>query len=318
MWSFGRWSAVSFVALGLAACGGGGGRGGDAVTGILDTAHYAAVSGDVMASVVASAGLGEAADVVGTTDASAIPALPSRPAGGAWTQALDLARATLRSPLSVRPQEVVNEEEACPGGGRLLITYTYQNTGTLTPGDTADVVADHCVREVGGPVVTGSFRLTVQWFVESSSRVAIALTMDFNAYGSVEERVSGRADFSDELTMTSERLAVAFRGTQVITPTDTLVWDHRLAYLYTSSVNELSVTGRATVDGDTYALSQTQPFAIDAVSGFPVGGVMRITDADGAHVDVTATATRFTYTYYAAGASTPTAGPVDGPLYTDL
>ena len=299
-----RWGLATVLALGLAACGGGGGGGGSSrVTGVFTTDNFAAVSTAVASSVMDSGSLGDAPEVIGA---------------GPLSQAVSLARSTAQSLHRVGPQAVETREEACAGGGRLVVTVTYANASTLTPGDTVDVVADNCIPEVGDPVITGSFRLTVRSYSESSSRAAISLEMTFSDYGTVEQRVNGRADFSDELTMTSERIVVTFRGMAVSTPSETLTWDHRLSYLYTSSVNEVSVSGRATVDEETYALSQEQPYALDALLGHPVGGVMRITDANGARVDVTATTTRFTYTYYAAGATTPTAGPVDGPLYEDL
>ena len=62
------------------------------------------------------------------------------------------------------------------------------------------------------------------------------------------------------------------------------------------------------------SLQQVTPFVI--TTGYPAGGLLRITDAQGDRVDISADGTRFHYAYFAAGnnSGAPNA-TADGPVF---
>lgn len=322
MYSIKRWLCVSVACAALVACGGGGGGDGDddagmptQATGRFESSTYVATTDDAIRAVSGSLGSESDLLVPQVGAASSDMASAAAPQPSLLTVTRNAARRTLDRRDIVRPQATDRYSEVCDSG-RIDYISNYASATTVTPGDSIEVIFQSCV--LAGETFTGSALFTVRSYRADSTSVSSTIDIAFRQFGSATLRLNGAASFTWLDASTSETTRVSFLGLTATTPQGSRSWYHTVESILSSSGNErVSLSGFVQVGGQFYRLTQLTPFDIDT-SGRPYSGRLSLTDAQGARVEIQATATRFVYSYYAPGATTPTLGPVDGLTYAQL
>lgn len=296
--------------------GGGGDGGGGAglptqATGRFESGTYVATTDD---AVMAVSGSLESADLIPVAAASSGTGTAAAPQASVLTMARDAARRVVDRGILVRPQATERYSENCDSG-RIDFVFDYASAETVTPGDFLEMSFQSCV--MAGETFTGSARFTVRSYSAGSASESVSLDIVFQQFGSASLRLHGGAQMATSTTSTTETMRLSFLGLTATTPQGSRSWYHTTESVWSGSSETLRLSGFVQVGGQFYELTQVTPFSLDS-TGRPVSGRLRLTDAQGARVEVEATATRFVYTYYAPGATTPTHGPVDGLTYAQL
>lgn len=307
--------APIFIAA-LAACGGGGGGDGGsstpAATGDFAAGSYSSTADGVVGSVMtalnfdptAGAGLPLGAPTAHAQGLAAAGVLPN----GRFERLL--AERALSRSVGVSAQATDTTTTACSGGGQLVFVSSYANAEAVNKGDRVDVSSNGCIEN--GLPVSGTLALVVSSYSASSSAVSAALSITAGAFGSSELRVNGSMTLSISATQTQSTVTLAYQAMTAQTPAVTYQWDHSIAFTATQSQETLAFGGLAHgAGGATYTLRQDVPFVVTG-TGVPAAGQLSIIDKDGDRVQLNVESGGFTYTFYTAGSSTPTAGPVPG------
>jgi len=306
--------APVFIAT-LVACGGGGGDGGSsapAATGDLVVGSYAATSDAVVGSVMSAMNFDPTAGGglplgTGNAQAQGVAAAGVLPNGRFERM---LAERALSRSAGVRALATETSTSACSGGGQLVFVANYANAEAVTKGDRVDVSSNGCIEN--GLAVTGTMALVISSYSESSSAASAAITVTAAGFGTSELRVNGSMTLSIAATQTQSTVTLAYQAMTATTPTVTYRWDHSIAFTATETQETLAFGGLAHgAGGATYTLRQDVPFVVTG-SGVPSAGQLSIIDKDGDRVQVNVETGGFTYAFYPAGASTPSAGPVPG------
>lgn len=299
----------------LTACGGGGGGGGGEesakATGDLTTANYEQVSNAATGPVLGSVAAAQEFERIASAEDS-----------GAGL-ALDLGR--LQHKLldrfegrSDRARALASSSETvgCSGGGSLLVTATFAREDRDTRGDKVTISSQGCIED--GLPVSGQIEAVLRDFGGSGDHRFFRMDLNAASFGTSQFSLNGSSTLQfDEWSSGKESLKVSFNGLTIRTPGETLPLHHGYEYVHGAGVPTLSLSGLLHVRGQTYRLEQRTAFTLSS-AGYPQSGLLSLVDKDGDRVDVAATATRFTYTYFATGSSTPSAGPVNGLPYEQL
>jgi hypothetical protein len=321
MYSIKRWLCVSVACGALVACGGGGGGGGGddgaglptQATGRFESSTYATTTDDAVMAVSGSLASDALIPVAAASSGSGTAAAPQ---ASLLAMTRDAARRAVERGVLVRPQatERYSDIESCDSG-QIDFVLDYASADTVTPGDFLQMSFQSCV--IAGETFTGSARFTVRSYSANSASESVSFDIAFQQFGSVSLRLHGGAQIIVSATSTSETVRLSFLGLTATTPDGSRSWYHTTESVWSGSNETLRLSGFVQAGGQFYELTQLTPFSVDS-AGRPVSGRLRLTDAQGARVEVEATATRFVYTYYAPGATTPTHGPVDGLTYAQL
>jgi hypothetical protein len=319
-----RWLSVAVASAVLAACGGGGGSGSgsgsgsggvempSAATGRFTTTTYVETTDGVVSVAATSLGSQSLIPLVAAASAGAGPAEAGWDLTGLTRGA---ARRALQRGTMVQPLARTTYTEPCDSG-HIFFVSDYASEHVVSRGDYLEVSFENCV--LSGETFSGSARFTVTQYSETSSSASAGFRIAFNAFGSASLRLDGAARIDMVVGSTSELMRLSFLGLSAATPDGTVTWYHQAEWNFNGSSETLTLSGYVQIGEEFYQLVAVSPFVLNAATGYPASGVLRVLDAHGARVEVTATATRFTYTYYAAGATSATEGPVEGPLYADL
>lgn len=276
-----RGTALAALVL-LSACGGGGG-GGDAgprASGDLTAANYVQTANALVPLVA-----------------------------GGESAAGELELAVKETMAKATDSGIVS----CSGGGSLLFTQVVARPNEATPGDKVTVTAQSCVED--GELLTGSLEAELLAFSQSYGRIGLTAM----AFGTPELRLNGKSVIElDERTSGRQTVRVHFNGMTVSMPKENVSLQHGYEYVREGGLSKVSVSGFAYTGGQSYELRQRSAFVLSATTGMPQSGVLDLVDKDGDRVEVKVSGERYTYTYYPAGSSTPGAGPVDGPLVSEL
>lgn len=302
----------------LAACGGGGGD---------DDGLPPGVTGDLTAGGLPAAGntaagtaLGSAdavflfvgADAVAPLSAGARPLAIARASVQRLTERRATAAAADRRVDTLATETFV---EPCTGGGNLTYVETFASAQTVTPGDTLSVTANSCVAD--GQTFTGSFLITVVSYAPTSTAVQASFTLNFNNFGSTLLRLNGSTAVNSAFTQTSDAVTLRFQGLTATFDGGTIEWRHTVAYsASTTQAPQVSFSGLVFAGNGFVLLTQVMPFTLNTVTGFPNGGILQLTGANGGRVRLIAGNTRFAYQFFAPGNSggTPDATAV-GRIY---
>lgn len=314
--------AVAALGLALAACGGGGGGGGDdgregpqAATGDFTADNYQAETDAALEPLL----LAFAFDgTVGTArpfaggDSRARAAAADAAGVPAW-QAGRFERRLLEALIAresrVQAAEYVGST-ACSGGGFLDFDFTYANPDAFTPGDRIDVTSDGCIED--GQLIGGRLSLVLSAYDDTGSSIGFEARLVADDFGGAALRIdgTGRLTLATNVEGTAGTGTITYAGMSVAAGGEQLVWDHGYSYVFTETSETLVLDGYVAVDGRYYDIRQDVPFAVDA-SGVLASGRAALLDKDGDRVQIDAAGGNSSYTFFAAGSSTPT-GPVTG------
>jgi hypothetical protein len=274
----------------LVACGGGD-AGNTSPSGIpptsaaekLTTNNFAAVAGPSAASILTSAVTTDGVSVISSSTSAS-----SKPSGKASSSPYALANWAISS-LKLKSKSsdvaasraITTESAACAGGGSLEVSFNdADNDDDLSAGDSLSLAASNCVVEAGQPAIDGSFSLRVNAisYTVAGDISSASLTMNFRNFVSAGNTMNGAVTVainSTGTTTTYQNFSSARGNASPATLN------------FTSAINsagQLSISGLITINNSTYTLST--PTAIGFGSYYPVAGVLRITDAAGARIDV--------------------------------
>jgi hypothetical protein len=275
----------------LVACGGGGDAGNTTSGGIpptsaaapLTTTNFGNVAGPSAASILTSAVTTDGVSIIRSSSSGS-----SKPSGKADNSPYGLATLAISS-LKLKGKSsdvsvaraVTTDSQACPGGGSLTVSFDdADDNNDLSAGDSLSLSTNNCVIEAGQPAINGSFSLRVNTisYTAAGDIASASLTMNFNNLVSAGNTMNGAvtvAISSAGITTTYQNFSNA-RGSA--TPA---ILNFTSAI---SSAGQLSINGLITVNNSTYTLSTPTPISFG--SFYPVAGILRITDAAGARIDV--------------------------------
>lgn len=308
-----RWATLA-VALGaLAACGGGGG-GGDgpeieeqlapaeasptAATADVNVGNYAA-EGEKLAPVVLNAAAG-AQTIEGAF------ALGGGPANATVHGLVQRVLEQVRQVTTYREQaQKVDEETVQCDSGSVEVTYEYDDPNFITVGDKFTFVSNGCV--IDGTPLTGAYSAR---FTRITADYDFALRLAFVNLSDGLVTLHGWADASVIFATTS----VTYRGLTTTAEGVKSQWFHTVT-AHNAGAN-LTLEGYVKLNGIAYFFDQITPFTVNTLSGYPTAGVLRVVDAQGDSLEVTALTDRFRFSFYEAGSDTPV-GPTE-LLHTDL
>ncbi|AKJ31488.1 hypothetical protein [Caldimonas brevitalea] len=291
---------------GLSACGGGGGGGGDdnagpsAATGDLTNTNYDGTTRSGAAAVSSS--------VKGPSVLTLAAGVTNAGGGGVDLSVRGVSQLMLQRLNPTRSAQAAATESgsiACPYGGSM--TFTADVSGEEPRrGDKVTFTANDCKNGFDAPVVNGRVIATVLEATETK----LSMRMAFEAFGPAGEALNGSVTYTASESNGSERIAFTFEGMAGAgAGADARMW-------YTLELSEDASTGKQTVSAsgfvvvgsDAYKLQQDAAFTLSG--GRPVSGKFRLIDKQGDYVELVAGTTAYTATFYAAGSTAPTAGPI--------
>lgn len=315
----------------LAACGGGGDsrptvsfpsqtRAGTASAGAdMTVANFPVLSGDAVEALLSTIGGGEALS-------QPLGAGRSRAAAfGRWaaTQSASRLAAGARSKaMAALPPETLMCSNY-PSGYITLTANDADNNGVLTAGDSATISFVNCISPAGAPAIDGSFTLffNVLELDAQQQPTAFDATVTMNA---LTVQGLGSLDGAARLWVApvpgGERSFV--RYTDMVSRTST-TGGEKLAVLNFDVDETVTTTTLSRVDGslqlgsDVYVIAQIDAF--NTTAGDPASGRLRITDAQGDRLLITARGSVVDREFFLAGnnSATPDAALIGTP-WTDF
>ena len=308
-----RWTTLA-VALGaLAACGGGGGGGGGpaieeqlapaeasptAATANVTAGNYAA-EGEKLTPVVLNA-------AAGAQTLEGAFALGGGPANATVHGIVQRVLTQVTQVTSGREQaQKVDEETITCDSGSVEVTYEYDDANAITVGDKVTFVSNGCVIE--GTPLTGAYSAR---FTRFNADYDFALQLAFVNLSDGQVTLHGWADADIIFATTS----ITYRGLTTTVEGVQSQWFHTIVTQNAGA--SLSLEGYVKLNGVAYFFDQVTPFTVNTISGYPTSGVLRIVDAQGDSLEVTALADRFRFSFYEVGSDT-SVGPTE-LLHTDL
>lgn len=312
--------AVMAAAM-LAACGGGGG-------GSTPTVEFPTTR-----SGTASAGADMTADNFPTLSTRAVDSLLatvggdqalSQPLSAGRANAASLGRwAVRRSAASIgsaaRKQGLAVDSEtfSCDVSGFLTVTVNdADNNNVLTAGDSTSFSFDDCVDQAGTPAIDGGFSLVFNLLELNSQQEPTAFDASVTMTALTVEGL-GSLDGVARLWVApvtgGERSFVRYQRMASVTAGVTSVLDFDVDETVTSTTSTSRLDGNLQLGAQVYAVTQLSAF--DTSNGDPASGRLRINDAQGDRLLITARGTLVDREFFLAGntGSTPDAAIIGTP-----
>lgn len=318
-----RLPLIAFLAAAtLAACGGGGGGGsapsvevpaarvGAASAGAnLTVANFPALSTQSVDSLLATVGGDLALSqplAAGRANAASF---------GRW--AARASAANLRSPARTQAMAISNDRIFCTVSGWIDISVNdADNNNLATAGDSASFSFSNCISQSGEPAINGSFALVFNALVLNSQQEPTAFDATVTMDALTVEGL-GSLDGSARLWVVpvtgGERSFVRYQQMTSVTAGVTSVVDFDVDETVTATSSTSRINGNLRLGGQTYAVVQVVPF--DTSNGDPSAGQLRITDAQGDRLLITARGTLVDREFFLVGngSATPDAQIIGTP-----
>lgn len=323
-----RLSLITLLAAAaLAACGGGGGGGGSTPTITVPTARAGAASSgaDITVANFPSSST-QSVDALLATVGGGLAL--SQPLSAGRANAASVGRwAAARSAAGIataarkQAQAVDSERFQCTNftgtGGYIDVTINdADNNSLLTAGDSASFAFVDCIAEAGTPAIDGGFTLVFNALVLNSQQepTAFDATLTMSAL-TVEGLASlnGSARLWVVPVAGGERSFVRYERMTSVTAGVTSVLDFDADETIVGSTASARIDGNLRLGSQTYAVAQLAAF--DTSNGDPASGQLRITDAQGDRLLITARGTLVDRELFLAGntSSTPDAAIIGTP-----
>ncbi len=241
----------------------------------LSSTNFGNIAGAAAGSILAAAGAGSGLDALSNASAnSSVRKLGGLPSAWAlW--ALNTAGPSLE-----QSQASESGSEPCAAGGSLNYTFNdNDNDDDFSNGDSISFVASNCVAGVGELPINGGFAININAISYAGDEIiGASLSMSFTNFSSVGNTLNG------SVTITVANNSVTSSYTNF---SNTRGASSSAILNYTTVITsngQLSISGLITVNNDTYTLSTISPIVFGAA--YPIGGLLRVTDASGARVDI--------------------------------
>lgn len=311
------------AAAALTACGGGGGGGGSTPTVEVPTARSGtASSGADMTVANFPARSTQSVDALLATVGGDLAL--SQPFSADRAQAASLGRwaarrgaAGIASTARKQALAVDSETFSCNVSGTLTVTVNdADNNNVPTAGDSASFSFTDCVSQAGAPAINGSFGLVFNALVLNSQQEPTAFDATVTMDALTVEGL-GSLDGSARLWVVpvtgGERSFVRYQLMASVTAGVTSVLDFDVDETVTTTRSTSRINGNLRLGSQTYAVVQVEPF--DTTNGDPSSGQLRITDAQGDRLLITARGTLVDREFFLAGnaSSTPDAAIIGTP-----
>lgn len=296
----------------LAACGGGGGGGSAPTVDFPTTRTGAASAGADMTTTNFPTLSTRAVDSLLATVGGDLAL--SQPLSASRANAASLGRwAARRSAASIgsaaRKQGLAVDSEtfSCSVSGFLTVTVNdADNNNVLTAGDSASFDFDDCV-ETGTPAINGGFSLVFNALVLNSQQEPTAFDASVTMTALTVEGL-GSLDGDARLWVApvtgGERSFVRYQRMASVTAGVTSVLDFDVDGTSTGTTSTSRVNGNLQLGAQVYAVTQVSAF--DTSNGDPSSGRLRITDAQGDRLLITARGTLVDREFFLAGNTTGT------------
>lgn len=310
------------AAAALTACGGGGGGGGSAPTVDVPTTRAGAASSgaDMTATNFPTLSTQSVDSLLATVGGDL--AL-SQPLSAGRANAASLGRwaaragaANLRSPSRPHAMAVSSDRIFCFSGWIDVSVNDADNNNVPTAGDSASFSFVDCVSASGAPAINGSFGLVFNALVLNAQQDPTAFDATVTMAGLTVEGL-GSLDGSARLWVVpvtgGERSFVRYEQMTSVTAGVTSVVDFDVDETVTSTRATSRINGNLRLGSQVYAV--TQVVAFDTTNGDPSSGQLRITDAQGDRLLITARGTLVDREFFLAGntSSTPDAAIIGTP-----
>lgn len=308
-----RIAVAGIAAAALVACGGGGGadeptvnfpsgiRTGVASAGAdINTSNLPEVSTDAIEALLSALG----GDVA-----------VSQPLGTARSQPLHLAgraAAHLTRAERTRPLAIEQDVQACAAGGTVTVTVDdADNNRLLTTGDTVTFSYADCLGGAGAPAINGGFTMRFNAVVLDTRAQPAAfdatVTMDLLSVASIGS-LDGSARLWVSPVIGGLRSFVRYQDMVSVTNTDTgekvAILNFDVDRTESGTTVLASINGSLQLGSDTYVLTQITPF--DITTSDPGSGQLRMIDAQGDRLLMTARASVVDVDLFLASNSTST------------
>jgi hypothetical protein len=301
--------ATACLAVALSACGGGGDSSNQSGT-FSGSGDLAKLSPTLIKAVLPgySDGLSGVdlfsaeSNRASTLDASA----PSRTLMKFVTAAIHKTKAASIStqPGQARALAVETETTTCSRGGSLTTTYDFVNDSEeLVPGDRVEFRFNSCVNSNFQTVVGNlQFRVNAVELAANGDLVAYDASVTYQSFGVIgQSLLSGNARFSYREVGTRDLTAFEFQGATTTVNGYAVVLNHKKS----NDSGVVTVQGPISINGASYSLSSTNLNYNNANAGYPISGALRIVDARGSAIVITAKGINVGRSYVAAGQTTP-------------
>lgn len=311
------------AAAALTACGGGGGGGGSTPTVDVPTARTGTASSgaDMTATnfpTLSTQSVDSLLATVGGDLALSQPLSAGRAnaaALGRW--AASRGAAGITSLARKHAMAVDSETFSCDFGGTLTVTANdADNNNVPTAGDSASFSFVDCVSASGAPAINGSFGLVFNALVLNSQQEPTAFDATVTMDALTVEGL-GSLDGSARLWVVpvtgGERSFVRYQLMSSVTAGVTSVLDFDVDETVTATRTTSRINGNLRLGSQVYAVTQVEAF--DTTNGDPSSGQLRITDAQGDRLLITARGTLVDREFFLAGntGSTPDASIIGTP-----
>jgi hypothetical protein len=303
------------AAAALAACGGGGGGGSAPTVDFPTTRTGAASAGANMTTTnfptLSTRAVDSLLATVGGDLALSQPLSASRANAaslGRW--AAKRSAAGIVSAARAHALAVSSDRVDCSNGPAGYIDIEVNdadNNNMLTAGDSASFTFVNCIAEAGAPAINGGFALVFNALVLNSQQepTAFDASVTMNAL-----TVAGLGSLDGDARLWvapvtgGERSFVRYQRMASVTAGVTSVLDFDVDGTSTSTTSTSRVDGNLQLGAQVYAVTQVSAF--DTSNGDPSSGRLRITDAQGDRLLITARGTLVDREFFLAGNSTTT------------
>ncbi|MFT3956974.1 MAG: hypothetical protein QM722_22115 [Piscinibacter sp.] len=301
------------AAAALSACGGGGGGGSTPTVDVPTTRTGAASSGADMTAANFPALSTQSVDSLLATVGGDMAL--SQPLSAGRANAASLGRwaaragaANLRSPQRAHAMAVGSERIFCAASGWIDVTVNdADNNNVPTAGDSASFSFSNCVAQTGTPAINGSFALLFNALVLNSQQEPTAFDATVTMDALTVEGL-GSLDGSARLWVVpvtgGERSFVRYQQMTSVTAGVTSVVDFDVDETVTTTRSTSRINGNLRLGSQVYAVTQVEAF--DTSNGDPSAGQLRITDAQGDRLLITARGTLVDREFFLAGNSSAT------------
>lgn len=310
----------------LAACGGGGGGGSAPTVDFPTTRTGAASAGADMTTTnfptLSTRAVDSLLATVGGDLALSQPLSASRANAaslGRWAarrSAASIGSAARKQGLAVDSEDFECSNYTGTSGYLTVTVNDADNNNVLTAGDAASFTFVNCISEAGTPAINGGFALVFNVLVLNSQQEPTAFDASVTMTALTVEGL-GSLDGDARLWVApvtgGERSFVRYQRMASVTAGVTSVLDFDVDGTSTSTTSTSRVDGNLQLGAQVYAVSQVSAF--DTSNGDPSSGRLRITDAQGDRLLITARGTLVDREFFLAGntTSTPDAALIGTP-----
>lgn len=320
--------AVLSFSLWLAACGGGGGGGDGAGSSAvqlpsgtrslpasagsdLSQANFSARGSATIEALLTSYGGNVLEQPLAAGGAAAASRVDPRAADATVRWALRWAlRRAAAAAARERPQAVHTETVACDRSGSVVVSWNdADNDELLSGGDTIAMQFNDCVFDAGTPAADGAANLAVNAVELDRNDAPVALDVSI-AYRSFSVEglgsLSGGARLWSVPVAGGARTLLRYTAMRADFGTESVVLNFDVDSRLAGTALTTNLNGALTLSGQAYKLTQMLPFT-SGIAARPESGTLRVADAAGDHVDITARGSVVDLDFYPAGSSVPTA-----------